>query len=123
MRSDETPSDPVLDLENALARLGGDRELFGEMAGYMIEDAPPLLEQLREAVAANDAFAVRMNAHALKGLIAGCGGVRATNAAQSLEQAGESGNLKQAASQMETLDCELKRLFEAIREHATRPAG
>jgi HPt (histidine-containing phosphotransfer) domain-containing protein len=123
MRSDDTPSEPVLDLENALARLGGDRELFGEMAGYMMEDAPPLLEQLRKAVAANDALAVRMKAHALKGLIAGCGGVRATSAAQALEHTGESGNLKQADSQTETLDCELNRLFEALRDHATRPTG
>jgi HPt (histidine-containing phosphotransfer) domain-containing protein len=122
MRSDETPSDPVLDLESAVARLDGDRELFGEMAGYMMEDAPPLLQQLREAVAANDAIAVRMKAHALKGLIAGCGGVRATNAAQALEHAGESGNLQQAADQTETLDRELHRLFEELRNHATRPA-
>src|SRR5262245_29479592 len=85
MDSDFTPSGPILDLESTLARLGGDRELFAELAAFVLEDAPKLFDEVRAAVDSGDAAAVRMNAHALKGLVAGCGAVRATNVAQTLE--------------------------------------
>ncbi len=80
--------DPVLDLEAALARLGDDEELYKEMAGYVLEDAPGLFTELQQAVQSREATAVRMKAHTLKGLVAGCGGVRAVSAAQLLETAG-----------------------------------
>src|SRR3972149_8852820 len=95
--SDSMPSDPVLDVEGTLARLGGDRELFAELAGYLLDDVPRLLGDVRAAVAAKDAAAVNMSAHALKGLVAGCGGGRAASVAQALEDAGPAFGLRQAA--------------------------
>ncbi len=107
--------EPILDIEGTLARFGGDKDLFIEMAGILLEDAPCLFEKLRGAVAASDAAAVRIHAHALKGLLAGCGGVRATRAAQSLEDAGETSDLSQTASLMEALNQELDQLTSALR--------
>jgi HPt (histidine-containing phosphotransfer) domain-containing protein len=113
----ETSSEPVLDLESALARLGGDRELFAEMAGYLLEDVPPLFDELRSAVAAGDAANVRAKAHALKGLVAGCGGTRAMKVAQDLEDAGHSCDLNRARSSFESLKTELDLLTEALADH------
>jgi HPt (histidine-containing phosphotransfer) domain-containing protein len=103
-----------LDLESALARLGGDRDLFAEMAGILLEDLPKLQDELHAAVAERDATAVRSKAHALKGLVAGCGGVRAASLAQSLEDAGHSSDLRQTDSLLSMLESELDRLTQAL---------
>ena len=53
--------------------------------------------------------AVRSTAHALKGLAAGCGGMRAAQAAQRVENAGAEGDLENIDSlMMDTLESELR---------------
>jgi HPt (histidine-containing phosphotransfer) domain-containing protein len=107
-------SHPVLDLEGALTRLGGDKALYGELAGFLFEDAPSLYKQLASAVAANDPEAVRSRAHALKGLVAGCGGVRTAKVAQQLENAGNTANLSQAKTLLADLKSELDELIRVL---------
>jgi HPt (histidine-containing phosphotransfer) domain-containing protein len=114
---DSSPAGSVLDADAALARLGGDRQLFTDMAGFFYEDGPQLMGKLRRAADEKDAAAVRMNAHALKGLVAGCGGVRATNVAQKVETAGQQADLKNIAALVESLDIELKQLTQALRAY------
>jgi HPt (histidine-containing phosphotransfer) domain-containing protein len=114
MAVESMPSPEVLDVEGTLARFGGDRELFAEMAAYLLEDAPRLSSDLQRAVAAKDATAVRMNAHALKGLLAGCGGVRASHAAGRLEDAGHAFDLSQASALLELLKSEVTLLMRAL---------
>ncbi len=108
---------PVLDVEATLARLGGDADLFAELTGFLLHDLPPLFEKLRSAVAAGDAASVRQKAHAMKGLIAGCGGTRATHVAQAVENAGQEGDVAQAASLIEQLDTELDALTRALQDY------
>jgi two-component system, sensor histidine kinase and response regulator len=117
MDSEFAPSGPVLDLESALTRLGGDRELFAELVAFYCEDAPILLREVSSAVESKDAATVRMKAHALKGLVAGCGGVRATCIAQSLENVGQSGNLSKAPALVTLLKSELDELTLALAQH------
>jgi HPt (histidine-containing phosphotransfer) domain-containing protein len=117
MGSKSTSTDPVLDLDSALARFGDDRDLFADMAGYVVEDVPKLFDDLRAAVTLEDATAVRMKAHAIKGLVAGCGGVRAMNAAQELEDAGQCGDLSQASTLAASLESELAQLKTALDPH------
>jgi HPt (histidine-containing phosphotransfer) domain-containing protein len=109
------PPEPVLDLDGALSRLDGDQELFAELAEFVLEDAPKLYEELAGAVAANDAESVRSRAHALKGLVAGCGGIRTANAAQQLEAAGQSRDLREAKTLLSLLRIELGQLTRALR--------
>lgn len=116
MASDSAPSGPILDLEGALARVGGDRVLFAELVGFLYEDLPTLRDELRTAVAEGDTNHVRKKAHALKGLVAGCGGVRATKAAQALEDAGDAGDLGRAVKLLDSLNTELERLISALGE-------
>jgi HPt (histidine-containing phosphotransfer) domain-containing protein len=116
MVGDSGTPEPVLDLDGTLARLGGDRNLFAEIVAMMLEDAPRVYANLRGAVAAKDAEAVRTHAHGLKGLFAGCGGVRAARAAQSVEDAGETANLDQAVSLLGRLDNEFNDLTHALRQ-------
>ena len=114
---ESVPSPPVLDVEGTLARLGGDHDLFAELAGLLLDDLPALFNDLRRAVASKDASNVRMTAHALKGLVAGCGGVRVEQIAQALENAGQSGDLSRADSLVESLDTELELLTGALRSY------
>ena len=117
MAVDSVKPEPILDLEGTLSRFGGDKDLFVEMSGMLLEDAPRLVTELRCAVAAQDAMAIRMRAHALKGLLAGCGGVRAARAAQLLEDAGDSGRLNGTGATMELLESEVELLASALRTH------
>jgi HPt (histidine-containing phosphotransfer) domain-containing protein len=110
-------TEPILDIEGTLARFGGDKELFIDMSGIMLEDAPALLAELGHAIDAGNAYDVRMRAHALKGLLLGCGGVRAGHIAQVLENAGHSSELRSAPAQFATLQNEFEQLTGALRRY------
>ena len=117
MAVETAKTEPILDIDGTLARFGGDRELFIEMAGMLLEDAPGLVTELGHAVEAGNAHDVRMRAHALKGLLLGCGGVRAAHVAQVLENAGQSADLRQAPSQFATLRDEFAQLKRALEQY------
>jgi HPt (histidine-containing phosphotransfer) domain-containing protein len=123
MNADNTPRCAVLDVEGTLGRFGGDRELFIELGGMLLEDLPPLFEQLREAVRAGEARDVRSRAHALKGLVSGCGGVRAARVAQQLENAGQNEDLNAAPTLLETLSNEVDSLIAALKAYLAEAAG
>jgi HPt (histidine-containing phosphotransfer) domain-containing protein len=60
----------VLDVETTLERLGGDQELFGEIAQILIATAPDQLGSIGAALAANDLKRTYEEAHSLKGAVA-----------------------------------------------------
>jgi HPt (histidine-containing phosphotransfer) domain-containing protein len=109
--------DPILDIKGTLARFGGDKQLFIEMSGILLDDAPRLMVELRSAVAAKNAADIRARAHAVKGLLAGCGGVRAARVAQLLEDAGQAADLGQADSLLSSLEHEFDELTRALRQY------
>lgn len=117
MSVDSIASREILDIQGTMARFGGDKELFAEMTTMLLEDAPQLFAEVGRAVNEGDATAVRMKAHALRGVVAGCGGVRAAEAAQSLEDAGQQANLKGAATLLSALEAEVDLLMQAIRAY------
>jgi two-component system, sensor histidine kinase and response regulator len=117
MAVDSARTQPVLDFEGTLARFGGDKELFAEMSGMLLEDAPGLVTELGRAVGAENAHDVRMRAHALKGLLLGCGGVRAAHVAQLLEDAGQSSDLDKADAHFATLQDEFGQLTRALQQY------
>lgn len=109
--------EPILDVAGTLARFGGDQNLFIEMAGILLEDAPRVLADLDLAVASHHVTSVRGCAHALKGLLAGCGGVRAAHRAQLLENAGNDGDLSHADVYLAALHDEFNKLCCALTEY------
>lgn len=118
MRVEQASSSKVLDVEGTLARFGGDEDLLRDMASIVLEDAPRLAEELRAGVLAADPAAIQMKAHALKGLVLGCGGQRTGLAAQKLEDAGREHSLQSSADQLAELEGELNKFIEAIRCYA-----
>jgi CheY-like chemotaxis protein len=109
------PSDlPSLDRDGAIDRLGGDRELFDEVAALFASDAPLLLEQLRAALAIGDASSIKRAAHTLKGSSGYVGGGPAAAAALALETIGASRDLSAAPEAFERLEREIDRLIAEL---------
>jgi len=107
----------VLDVEGTLNRFGGDKELFLEMTAMLLEDAPRLASELWAAVRIGDTRTAEMKAHALKGLVVGCGGARAAQAAQKLEDSAHRGDLTDSGPTMESAQAEVQALLDAIQAY------
>jgi|GEM_PF-386869 len=105
-----------IDREEALERLGGDEELFAEVAGVFLADAPRLLNEIRAAIAAGDADGVHRAAHGLKGTAGYVGGKPAADAAQALESAAAAGELAETPHAFEKLATEVNRLAKVLAE-------
>jgi len=110
----------VLDSRAAMTRLGGDADLYSDLIEFFLVDAPDLLRDLWHAIEADNAIEVRMKAHALKGLIAGCGGVRAVGVAQLIENTAESGDPEELPSLAQTLEAEIDALIQLLLPHRRR---
>jgi two-component system sensor histidine kinase/response regulator len=105
---------PPLDRATAVERLGGDEELFAEVADVFRGDAPKLLDVLNRAVATGDAATVRRAAHGLKGAAGYVGGGPTAAAAEAMERIGASGDLSAAGGALELLTGEVARLSAAL---------
>ena len=113
------PMPPVaasLDRAGAIERLGGDEELFAEVAGLFLVDAPRLLDEIRQAIAAGDTGSVHRAAHGLKGAAGYVGGKPTADAAQDLENAAAAGELLNSPAAFERLANEVILLSAALAE-------
>jgi two-component system sensor histidine kinase/response regulator len=96
-----------LDLQLALARVGGDKELLREIAVLFIEDCPRALAEIQEAVIRGDAPKLENAAHALKGSVANFGARDAVEAAFRLEKMGRAKDMSEAEEVLRTLESAL----------------
>ncbi len=104
---------PVVDLDAALEVVGGDRELLQEGVHiFFDEDYPRECAALREAIAQQDADAVRRAAHGLKGALDSFGSRPARDLARQLEMRGRENKLDDAAPLFQNLENEIKRFAE-----------
>jgi HPt (histidine-containing phosphotransfer) domain-containing protein len=101
---------PVLDLEIALTRVGGDPELLKEIAVLFLDNYHAWLGELREAAGRGDAEGVEHTAHGLKGSVANFGAQAAVDAALRLENLGRSGDLSDVSSSLAALESALTAL-------------
>lgn len=77
----------VYDLNAALERLGGSRELLREMIIFYLEDYPALLDRIEDAAEAGDPITLARCAHSLKGLAGNFDAVQVIEAADATTQA------------------------------------
>lgn len=85
------------DEKSALEALDGERELLCQLATMFVEDAPQLLTELEDALAADDPIAARRATHSLKGLVATFFAASTVELAHRLEQAAADGRLDELA--------------------------
>ena len=100
----------ILNLAQALEHVDGDPELLGEIAALFLEDAPGLLNRVRDALSKGDAYALERSAHALKGSISNFGAKSAFDAALALEIDGRKKELSDALAHFEMLEKSLRTL-------------
>jgi HPt (histidine-containing phosphotransfer) domain-containing protein len=84
-------------------RFDGDLDLLREVASVFLECTPPLLDELRDAVAARDSEAVSRLAHRLRGSLANFGAEDTVEVAFRLEKMGVDGELAGADEAFERL--------------------
>jgi HPt (histidine-containing phosphotransfer) domain-containing protein len=106
----------VLDKAALLDRVDHDVEFLAETVEMFDEDAPGLLSQIRDAVAAGDSEALAAAAHTYKGMVANFCAQHATDAARKLEMMGRDGDLAGAQEALGALEKEAERLGSALRE-------
>jgi CheY-like chemotaxis protein len=102
---------PSVDVaETLLARVGGSHEMLHEIIGLFLEDAPKLVESIREALVAGDAVAVYRAAHTLKGSVGNFDALLAVALAQRLEARAREGDLDAAKGVFTSLEAEMQSL-------------
>ena len=106
-----------VDLEKALARLGGDQQLLREMIGFYLEDMPELLDGLKEAQATEQWNLLRRLAHSIKGLAASVDAPEVQAVAGQLEQAAQTPDRGPSAELVETLTTKSTALTDTLREY------
>jgi PAS domain S-box-containing protein len=93
-----------------LAGLGDDVELARKLVQIFLEHSPVLMDQIRAAIEAHDATALRRAAHALKGTISNFPTGPARGVAATMEGIGYDGNLDAARETLPILEREVERL-------------
>jgi CheY-like chemotaxis protein/HPt (histidine-containing phosphotransfer) domain-containing protein len=106
--------DDVFDLETALATAGDSMDTLHEVAAVFLEQAPLMLEELRAAIAADDAATVRRAAHTIRGSASIFGAAAVVRAAGTLEKNARAGDLAGAQVLALELERETDRLRRAL---------
>ncbi len=107
---------PPVDLAAALESVGGDVEIMQEAIVVVLDEVPPQLRALQDAMAQQDARGVEAKAHRLKGVMGNIGGLAARDIAQTLETMGEQGNLAGGADKVKSLTEEIERVIAFYRD-------
>jgi CheY-like chemotaxis protein len=108
-------SEQVLDLQEALERVDGDRDLLNEIAGLFLADVDEMVDVVRKAVEAKDADAIHRSAHRLKGSVVTFAAAPAGDAALVLELMGRDGQIDAAPDAFKRLEFEVGRLVAALK--------
>jgi CheY-like chemotaxis protein len=120
---EKKPPEVAFDLNAALARVEGDRELLKEIATFFIDDSPRLLLAIRELIAQRDSKGLELAAHTLKGTVSNFNAQAAFAAALQLENIGRSGDLANAEAAYIALEQESARLQGALAVIANENRG
>jgi CheY-like chemotaxis protein/HPt (histidine-containing phosphotransfer) domain-containing protein len=101
----------------------GDQELLAKLAELFLEDVPPQLEVLREAIEGGDASSVERVGHTLKGSCGNMGALRMGTLCAELEEIGHSGELERGPVLFERLEAEFGRVRPALEAEMEESQG
>jgi two-component system, sensor histidine kinase and response regulator len=100
--------------DTLLARAGGSHEVLREIIELFLEDSPKLLNDIRTALANDDAQAAYRAAHTLKGSAGNFDAHEAVAIAQRLEARAREGNLEAARAVFARLEVETNALLATL---------
>ena len=107
-----------VDLETALHRLEGDRELLREIIAMFLQEHPSMIEQIRAAIAEQNAGALQRAAHKLKGCVGYIAADDLAQLAYRLECMGRAAALDRAGECFNELLAVLEEVKQALLEKA-----
>jgi HPt (histidine-containing phosphotransfer) domain-containing protein len=110
---------PLYDKRAILERVDGDIDLLREVIEMFLTDAPPLIADMRAAVAAGDAGGIKAAAHTLRGAASNFGATAVVECAREVEALAKSGGLANAAALVDRLEGAHRELETALRMLAT----
>ena len=99
-----------------LAATGGNREAAAEAAGIFLQTVPPLMAEMKRAVAHGDRLLLASHAHRLKGNLVFFGAKKAAGLAQAMEEAAKGGSLEGLPSLLYALISEISLLMAELRK-------
>jgi HPt (histidine-containing phosphotransfer) domain-containing protein len=111
----------LVDWQQALESLDGNRQLLGELVDIFREECPKLRAEIETALAAGDLPGLRRAAHTLKGALCHLAAVSALNLAQQVEDRAREQNLEAASALWPRLRAELDQLNPILSEFAKQP--
>jgi two-component system sensor histidine kinase/response regulator len=103
-------SEPPFDPDDALGRVGGDRELLRELLSIFRQESPRLLGLIGHSLRVGDAKGLEQAAHTLRGSVGSFGATTAAQLALALEIAGRDGSLADTSDHMTALAREVGRI-------------
>jgi two-component system, sensor histidine kinase and response regulator len=112
---------PIFDVQDAMERVEGDRELLAELVALFLEDYLSQLDKLHQAIRENHSQQVERLAHSLKSALANLSAKRAANTACQLETLGRAGNLEAALDAICHLQDELRTLTQVMEHFLQTP--
>jgi two-component system sensor histidine kinase/response regulator len=104
-----------LNLELALARIGGDRQLLRDMAVFFREDVPPLVASLRKTLDRSQGEESARAAHSIKGLASNFDAAALQETAARIEDLVRAGRYVAARELLDRLDTQVDETCDALR--------
>lgn len=98
-----------------LDRIGGDTRLFVELVEIFLEESPLLLDEIRLAIAENDANRLKHAAHTLRGAIGNFTVGGPYEIARQLESMARTNDLTTTRSALDSLTDGVEQLARALR--------
>jgi HPt (histidine-containing phosphotransfer) domain-containing protein len=105
---------PIIEPDDVLARVDGDRDLLRELLLIFSAQSRQLMTEMRRAIAADDARAIEQLAHTLRGSVGNFGAQAAAQTALALELAARNNQLAGAGALAAQLAGQLTAIENAI---------
>ena len=115
-RGQESPPRDVMNVGDALHRLGDDEDLLRDIVQIYLEDSPAIVEKIHAAVEKSDTTALQRAAHSLKGLAATLSASEVVGAAARLEHMGATKTLSDVAKAVADVDQHVSDLNAAAQQ-------
>jgi two-component system sensor histidine kinase/response regulator len=100
----------LVELNDVLARVGGNVEVLEELVGVFRHDSSTLLKETADALNQKDSATLHRNAHTLKGMISFFGASAAAQLALKLEELGKDADFTGSQETFSALGGEIERL-------------